>query len=765
MIVSMSESASQSPGVRARFIGRVVAPTLIVILLVLCVGILALFLAARRADEASAGRQARIADGSVRNAIEDLVDGQASVAGWPAVASEPAAWHRTPSDHRTVYVLGSNDEPVHATPPDRQARDAFAAVGKDVLPLVRLLRNRIDPAASDPATTSAAAGARAAADPPHLGGILLVGGEPTAISVMILRAQHPAGGTHGDVLVDMKRLDAADLAALFRRVPLDGVRFSPARDVHPNERALALHDPLGHPAGWIMWQSEHPGRQILRLLVPMALVLAVVASAATALLLRSFWRISVAQAHSAHELRDSEASARHTAEHDTLTGLPNRALFDRRLQACVSSGVGAGHAGLFMIDLDRFKQVNDMLGHQAGDALLRAFGQRLREAFRPMDMVARLGGDEFAVLVDVLDGAEQVDGICDRLFEAMAVPFRINGNETHVGISIGVALEAGLEGSTVQDLHRHADIALYQAKADGRNCRRCFSAELDRRLRRRTVLEDELRQALLTRNGLFVCYQPQVSVGSGRIIGFEALARWRRTDGELVPAQEFVAIAEETGLIRQLGAFVLSDALSLARRRPDLFLSVNLSPVQLQTPGFAQTVARMVQAVGVSPQQIELEITENVVLGNDEVTQSTLEQLRQSGFRIALDDFGVGYSSLSYLRRLHVDKIKIDRSFMENIASDPEALALAACIVILGQAIGVPVTAEGIETAEQMRLMSTAGCSGLQGYLFSRPVCGQELDALLAGTPAQTATTQAATTQAATIEATATQAAVVQPAF
>ncbi len=551
----------------------------------------------------------------------------------------------------------------------------------------------------------------------------------------------------------MKRLDAAGLAALFRPVPLDGVRFAPARDVRPDERALLLHDPLGHPAGWIMWQSEHPGRRILCLLLPMALVLAAVASVAVALLLRSFWRLSVAQAHSAHELRDNEANARHMAEHDSLTGLPNRALFDRRLQACVSPGVGgdagAGHAGLFMIDLDRFKQVNDMLGHQAGDALLRAFGQRLREAFRPMDMVARLGGDEFAVLVDVLDGPEQIEGICDRLFEAMAVPFRINGSETHVGISIGVALEAGLDGSTVQDLHRRADIALYQAKANGRNCRCCFSADLDRKLRRRTMLEDELRQALLTRNGLFVCYQPQVSVDTCRIIGFEALARWRRTDGELVPAQEFVAIAEETGLIRQLGAFVLSDALSLARRRPDLFLSVNLSPVQLQTPGFAQTVARMVQAVGVDPQQIELEITEGVLLGNDEVTQGTLDQLRQSGFRIALDDFGVGYSSLSYLRRLHVDKIKIDRSFVENIVSDPEALALAACIVIIGQAIGVTVTAEGIETAEQMRLMSTAGCSGLQGYLFSRPVCGQELDALLAETAAQAAATQVAVIQPA----------------
>ncbi len=182
-----------------------------------------------------------------------------------------------------------------------------------------------------------------------------------------------------------------------------------------------------------------------------------------------------------------------------------------------------------------------------------------------------------------------------------------------------------------------------------------------------------------------------------------------------------------------------SDAVAVARRRSDLFLSVNLSPVQLQTPGFAQAVTRTVLAAGVTPQQIELEITEGVLLGNDEVTQGTLDQLRQSGFRIALDDFGVGYSSLSYLRRLHVDKIKIDRSFIENIASDPEALALAACIVILGQALGVTVTAEGIETPEQMRLMSTAGCSGLQGYLFSRPVCGHELDALLSEPAAEAA--------------------------
>ena len=569
MIVSMSEPVLQPSGVRARFIRSVVAPTLIVVLFVLVAGSLGLFLAARQADEVSVERQVRIAGSSARNAIEDLVDGQRG-AGWAVVANELAgrpahepgppdgsagAWRQAMVDHSMVYVLGGSDQPVHAGVPGRPPGDRFAAIGKDVLPLVRLLRHHAGPAAG------AEPGPRAAADMPHLGGILLVGGEPMAISVVILRAPHRDGdATPDDVLVDMKRLDETDLADLFRRVPLDDVRFSRTADVRATEHALALHDPLGRPAGWILWRPEQPGRRILRLLVPMALVLAVVLCAAVLLLLRSFWRISLAQERSVRELRDNEANARHMAEHDSLTGLPNRALFDRRLQACVSPEGGTGQAGLFMIDLDRFKQVNDMLGHQAGDALLRAFGQRLRETFRPMDMVARLGGDEFAVLVDVLNGTEQVDGICDRLFEAMAVPFRINGSETHVGISIGVALEAGLEGSAAPDLHRRADIALYQAKADGRNCRCCFSADLDRKLRRRTMLEDELRQALLTRNGLFVCYQPQISVGSGRVVGFEALARWRRPDGELVPAQEFVAVAEDTGLIRQLGAFVLSDA-------------------------------------------------------------------------------------------------------------------------------------------------------------------------------------------------------------
>ncbi len=750
MVVSMSEPVVQPSSVRTRFIRHVVVPVLVVILFVLVAGSLGLVSAARWTDEASVRRQTRIAGNLVGNMVGGLAGTQPGVAAWAAIADGPAGPSHDPGrpdrfpgvprhatfDHRMVYVLGGTDQPIYASVSGRHVgNDAFAAVGSDVLPLVRLLRSGAGPAGPEPRPRAAAA------DVPQLGGVLLVRGEPMAVSVMVLPVPRPdVGGTPG-VLIDMERLDDAGISGRF---PLDGVRFSRANDVRPTERALALHDPLDRPAGWIMWRPERPGRRILRLLVPVALVLALVPSAAMVLLLRSFWRISLAQERSAHELRENEANARHLAEHDPLTGLPNRALFDRRLRECVSTEIGTGHAGLFMIDLDRFKQVNDMLGHQAGDALLRAFGQRLREVFRPMDMVARLGGDEFAVLVDVLEGPEQVEGICDRLFEAMAVPFRINGSETHVGISIGIALEAGLDGSTVQDLHRRADIALYQAKADGRNCRCCFSADLDRRLRRRTMLEDELRQALLTRNGLFVCYQPQVSVGSGRIVGFEALVRWRRQDGELVPAQEFVAVAEETGLICQLGAFVLSDAVSVARRRPDLFLSVNLSPVQLQTPGFAQTVARMVQAVGVEPQQIELEITESVLLGSDETTQGALDQLRQSGFRIALDDFGVGYSSLSYLRRLHVDKIKIDRSFVENVASDPEALALAACIVTLGQAIGVTVTAEGIETSEQMRLMSTAGCSGLQGYLFSHPVCGEELDALLAKTAAESAMIQPA---------------------
>ncbi len=750
MIGSMSEPVAPPSSVRIRFVRYVVAPTLIVILFVLAAGGFGLYWAARQANEVSVERQARIARNSIEDTLDDLASQQRSVAAWPAFANElgrplhdpqwldrfAGVWLYMMFGHQMVYVLGGTDQPIYASVSGRRVgNDAFAAVGADVLPLVRLLRRRAGSTQAGPQP-----GSRRAADMPHLGGIMLVRGEPMAISVVIVRVSDPVeAGTVDDVLVDMRRLDDALLAGIFQRYSLDGVRFSPGDRLRAKERALALHDPLGRKVGWIMWRPELPGRRILGLLVPVAVFLAAVLFAVVLPLLRSFWRISLAQERSVRELLENEANARHMAEHDPLTGLPNRALFDRRLRDCVSAEIGTGHAGLFMIDLDRFKRVNDMLGHQMGDALLRAFGQRLREVFRPMDMVARLGGDEFAVLVDVLDGTDQVERICDRLFEVMAVPFRIGGNETHVGISIGVALEAGLDGSTVQELHRRADIALYQAKANGRNCRCCFSADLDRRLRRRTMLEDELRQALQTRDGLFVCYQPQVSAGRCDIIGLEALVRWRRRDGELVPTPEFIAIAEETGLIRQLGAFVLSDAVSVARRRPDLFLSVNLSPVQLHTSGFAQTVARTVQAAGVAPQQIELEITEGVLLGSDETTQAALDQLRQSGFRIALDDFGVGYSSLSYLRRLHVDKIKIDRSFIENIESDPEALALAACIVILGHAIGVTVTAEGIETPEQMRLMSTAGCSGLQGYLFSIPVHGAELDALLSRSAIQAA--------------------------
>ena len=748
MLFPMSEPTVPRSAVRARFIRHVLVPTLVVIAFVLVAGGLGLYWTARQANAVSTEHQVRVAGVSMADTLEDLASQQRSAAAWPAFADElvrpihdpgwldrfTGVWLYMMFDHQMVYVLNGADQPVYASVLGRRASNgAFAAVSDDVLPLVRLLR-RTAGTRPEPARAAGAPepGPRRASDMPHLSGIMLVRGKPMAISLIIVRVPQAAdAGPRDDVLIDMKRLDGAYLAGIFRRYSLDGVRFSGLDDVRPREHALMLHDPLGRAIGWIMWRPELPGRRILGLLVPTALVLALVLFAAVFLLLRSFWRISLAQEQSVNELRENEANARHLAEHDALTGLPNRILFDRRLRACVSPEVGTGHAGLFMIDLDRFKQVNDMLGHQMGDALLRAFGQRLREVFRPMDMVARLGGDEFAVLVDVLEGPEQVERICDRLFEVMAVPFRIGGSETHVGISIGVALEAGLDGGTVQDLHRRADIALYQAKTDGRNCRCCFSVDLDRKLRRRTGLEDELRQALQTKVGLFVCYQPQVSVGSYRIAGLEALVRWRRQDGELVPAQEFVAIAEDTGLIRQLGAFVLSEAVAVARRRPGLFLSVNLSPVQLRTPGFAQTVARTVQVAGVPPQQIELEITEGVLLGNDEATQSALEDLRRCGFRIALDDFGVGYSSLSYLRRLHVDKIKIDRSFVENVVSDPAALALAACIVTLGQAIGVTVTAEGIETEEQMQLMSKAGCHWLQGYLFSRPVREGELDALL----------------------------------
>jgi diguanylate cyclase (GGDEF)-like protein len=427
------------------------------------------------------------------------------------------------------------------------------------------------------------------------------------------------------------------------------------------------------------------------------------------------------------ELKAKEAQAHHLAYHDVLTGLPNRALFnDTADQALLRARHGEAMA-VVLLDLDRFKNVNDRFGHLAGDELIQVVARRLTAAVRAGGVVARLGGDEFAILLQGDAAAGDLEPTLERILEELRRPYEILGNQAHVGVSIGIA-PAPACGTDRTELMRKADIALYRAKDEGRDCYRFFTESMDETVQLRAMLESDLRTALDGGTGLSVNYQPLVDSAGGKVNGLEALVRWDHPERGSISPHLFIPVAEETGLIGKLGDWVMQQACKVARDWPKLSISVNLSPIQFCDHDFAERLCRIVREAGVSPYQIELEVTEGVVLDQNESVRGALRRLRQEGFRIALDDFGTGYSSLSYLRDFEVDRIKIDKSFVQSLGQTMDAGAIVTAVVTLGHAMGLQVTAEGVETAEQETFLRTAGCNVLLGFLFSRAVPANELE-------------------------------------
>jgi diguanylate cyclase (GGDEF)-like protein len=437
----------------------------------------------------------------------------------------------------------------------------------------------------------------------------------------------------------------------------------------------------------------------------------------------------LAQQETILELQGSEAQAQHLAFHDALTGLPNRIQFNDRLDKALTRARKGVPVAVLLLDLDRFKHVNDTLGHLAGDALLRELATRLTQIIDENDTIARLGGDEFVILHNEASFLD-VQALCEKVLAAVRTPFDLIGNFAHVGVSIGVTI-APDAGCDRVDLMRKADIALYRAKAEGRDRYCLFTTMMDDKVKLRGAIEEELRAALVTGDGLRVYYQPQVSGRHSTIIGLEALVRWQHPTLGLVSPDQFIGVAESSGLIGQLGEWVLRQACATARRWPHLFIAVNLSPTQFRTFGFADRLIEIVAESGANPQRIELEVTEGVLLDDSEVVSEALAKLRQAGFSIALDDFGTGYSSLSYLRKFEVDKIKIDRSFVQHLGHAVDSTAIISAVLMLGRAMGLTVTAEGVETQEQHHFLEAAGCNSMQGFLFSKPLPEEEISRLI----------------------------------
>ena len=427
-------------------------------------------------------------------------------------------------------------------------------------------------------------------------------------------------------------------------------------------------------------------------------------------------------------LRASERRLRHQATHDSLTGLPNRAYFQERLAQTLAHPARPGDTvAVLFLDLDRFKVVNDSLGHEAGDALLVMAATRLRAAIRPTDTAARLGGDEFTVLLEELASAEVAERVAERIVARFARPFVIGEQQVVVSASVGIAL--GIAGNDAPtELLRRADIALYKAKSGGRARCVIFDAAMSDAAVERLRMEAELRRAI-ERGAIQLHYQPLAELATGRIVGVEALVRWRRGahEHDLVGPDTFIPLAEETGLILPLGRWVLREACRQAHAwralnpHLDLKVSVNLSAAEFAQPGLAEAVALILRETGLDAPALELEITESVIMADAALTSATLRDLKGLGVRLAIDDFGTGYSSLSYLRRFPVDTLKIDKAFVEGLGSDPEGEAIVRATIGIGQALGLRLVAEGIETGAQATRLRELGCAVGQGYRFAPP--------------------------------------------
>ncbi|TFV77126.1 EAL domain-containing protein [Bradyrhizobium frederickii] len=425
------------------------------------------------------------------------------------------------------------------------------------------------------------------------------------------------------------------------------------------------------------------------------------------------------------ERHKAQARVAHMARHDSLTDLPNRMLFREKMSEGLNQvAVAGGAMAVLCFDLDNFKTVNDRLGHAAGDRLLRWVAARLKENVGEHDTVARLGGDEFAVLQRGPQ-PQSAEKLARRLVEVIGRPPPLENQSIHVGASVGIAI-APDHGLDADELMKCADLALYQAKAKGRGAYQLFEPEMEEEARSRHALEQDLRCALEARE-FHLVFQPQMRLDSSELTGFEALLRWKHPSRGLVSPAEFIPIAEENGLIVPIGEWVLRSACATAASWPDVTVAVNLSPVQFRSRGLVAMVTSALAEAGLPPQRLELEVTETALLDDSEATIEILHQLRALGVRVSLDDFGVGYSSLSYLRKFPFDRIKIDRSFVGTLGESPESVAIVRTIASLGSVLGVETTAEGVETEEQLDFVRECGCTAVQGYYFGRPCPASEV--------------------------------------
>jgi diguanylate cyclase len=637
-------------------------------------------------------------------------------------------WLETYFDHEFVFVIDEQDHFLDSLANlNREAtsREQLDGVQEDLTPLVAYLRGRlteIPPGVmtilrTDRLVTELGHGK-------HMATVQKIRGKPAFVAVTEIREPQQDPATLAPFVMTVKFLDADVLSEISGQLQLRDLRGIADQTVASPDQPFDLLDDSGQILARFAWTPSQPGSRIMRSIIPFV-ALVVAGFAVLGLFILRYMRRTTAA------IAAGEDRLRHLAMHDPLCGLPNRVFFGERLEAVISEvQAGGPQAAIFYIDLDHFKDVNDTLGHPVGDELIRNVTLRLNRILRGKDMVARLGGDEFAVITSSGPDAYTLQGIAGRIISSISAPYSINGQNIVIGASIGIAV-IDQRTKAAADIMRYADIALYRAKNEGRKRACIYDSAMDGDLSSRKLLEADLRDAI--ENGaLCLAYQPVVNNSGEKVVGVEALARWNHPEhGDIRPA-EFIPIAEDSGLITALGEWVLRRACLDGKNWPGITVAVNVSPLQFRRTDFVEMVKRILAETEFDAARLELEVTESTFLGNVATAEAAMRQLKHIGVRLALDDFGTGYSSLLYLRRFPFDKLKIDQSFTASIETAADAAAIVHAIVSLGRGLGMKVTAEGVETAEQALFLRAAGVHGMQGFRYGKPMSAAAISVRLA---------------------------------
>ena len=719
---------------RWQFSAGVLAPAILSLVITASVVLGYVLWSTADVDERALQRQAELVSNVLAQAIDEVPHAQESIAIWDdAIVNTKIAPNKDWIDNNLgiwmyeyygldhVIIFDEADKPIYTmsngvAPAAGLFRDEGGTLIEEVSALRALIASGAMQAYLD-GTGDAY---------PQVVDLRQVAGRPAIVSVV------PIVSDTGEIEQDpaalyvhlaISYLDQTIAASLGEQYMLDDAAFTTELMASADYASHPLTGNSGRFVTFFEWKPYRPGQVMLAQTAPVLAAAFLIAAILVVALVDKLWKSSSA-------LETGRAIALHQATHDPLTGLPNRAHFEQRLSqvlaACTRDGT---QVALLMLDLDRFKKINDTLGHHAGDELIRAVGQRLKELFDRNVLLARLGGDEFALVYSGNGAMKAAADLSGRVIAAIGKPFIVSGSEAFIGVSVGIAVVIDQEMDRLE-LTRKADIALYEAKSGGRNRAVVYEEAMNEVLQSRHTIEAELREALRDSDQLTVAYQPLFSGRTGMISGAEALIRWNNPRlGQVSPAH-FIPIAESTGMIESVGDLVLRLTCEMGARWPGQTFAVNISPTQLGNPRFVGRVFDILGQSGMRPADLELEITESILLEDEHVAFAALREFREAGIKIALDDFGTGYSSLNYLKRYPVDRIKIDRSFVSQLARQSVSSAIVQAMVTLAHALHIEVTAEGVETREQMEILVDMGCNTLQGFLLSAPTTARLIEAM-----------------------------------